>query len=186
MKTLLSIALIIFLGTAAPFVQNASAATKKKTPETVPSTVDTKPPVTTNETWSPKTNRQPVPTETPGPSGTPVTGKTPTTTKTPAPKKSMTPAKPIALGDKLKTKVVSNPQPKLPDAARNAKVSGPVRVEVTVDEKGKVISAKAVSGNSLLHKSAEESARKARFTPTKLSGQPVKVTGVIQYNFVAQ
>src|SRR5262249_8767998 len=25
-----------------------------------------------------------------------------------------------------------------------------------------------------------------RFSPTKLSGQPVKVTGVIQYNFVSQ
>jgi hypothetical protein len=33
---------------------------------------------------------------------------------------------------------------------------------------------------------AVAAARQARFSPTKLSGQPVKVTGVIQYNFVAQ
>jgi protein TonB len=115
-----------------------------------------------------------------------VTGKTPATNKTPAPKKTVTPPKTFALGDKLKTKVLSNPQPKLPEAAKAAKASGPVRVEMTVDEKGNVVSAKAISGNPLLRKSAEESARKARFTPTKLSGQPVKVTGVIQYNFVLQ
>jgi outer membrane biosynthesis protein TonB len=48
------------------------------------------------------------------------------------------------------------------------------------------VSAKAVSGHPLLQAVAVQAARQARFSPTKLSGQPVKVTGVIQYNFVAQ
>ena len=179
MKTLASVILAFVIGSAGALVGTTSAATKKKVPDKVP-TSDTKPPITTNETWSPKTNRQPVPTQ------TPVTTNTPVMTKTPEPKKSVTPLKAVVLGDKLKSKIVRNPQPKLPDAARNAKVSGPVKVELTVDENGRVTSAKAVSGNPLLHKAAEESARTARFTPTKLNGQPVKVTGVIQYNFVAQ
>lgn len=173
--------LALVIGSAGLFLGHASAATKKKVPDKVTDkTIDTKPPITTNETWTPKTNRQPVPTQ------TPVTTKTPVMTKTPEPKKSVTPLKAVVLGDNLKSKVVSNPQPKLPDAARNAKVSGPVRVELTVDENGRVTSAKAVSGNPLLRKAAEDSARTARFTPTKLKGQPVKVTGVIQYNFVLQ
>jgi TonB family protein len=122
----------------------------------------------------------------PDPSKTPVTTKTPTTNKTPVPKKTVTPPKTVALGDKLKSKILSNPQPKLPDAARNAKVSGPVRVEVTVDEKGNVLSAKPLDGNKLLQQAAVTSARSAKFSPTKLSGQPVKVSGVITYNFVLQ
>ncbi|MFS8087085.1 MAG: TonB family protein [Acidobacteriota bacterium] len=57
---------------------------------------------------------------------------------------------------------------------------------MTVDEEGKVISAHALSGHPLLQAAAIAAARQARFSPTKLSGQPVKVTGVLIYNFVAQ
>ncbi|HKP93259.1 MAG TPA: TonB family protein [Chthoniobacterales bacterium] len=182
MKTLLSIAFIILLGTALPIARNAAAATKKKTPDKVPApaTTETKPPITTNETWTPKTNRQPVPTD------TPVKSDTPAPKKNAGPNRTPVPTKPLVLGDKLKTKIVSNPQPKLPDAARNAKVSGPVRVEVTLDEKGNVLSAKPLSGNTMLQQAAVDSARKAKFKPTLLSGTPVKVTGVITYNFVLQ
>jgi len=42
-----------------------------------------------------------------------------------------------------------------------------------------------VSGHPLLRAAAVAAARGARFSPTKLSGQPVKVSGVITYNFVA-
>ena len=57
---------------------------------------------------------------------------------------------------------------------------------VFIDEEGKVISANAVSGHPLLKASAVAAARQARFSPTKLSGKPVKVTGIITYNFVAE
>jgi protein TonB len=65
-------------------------------------------------------------------------------------------------------------------------VAGTVHVRVLVDERGNVVSARAVDGPPQLREAATAAARKARFTPTKLSGQPVKVTGVIQYNFVLQ
>jgi protein TonB len=57
-------------------------------------------------------------------------------------------------------------------------------VQVTIDESGNVISASAVSGHPLLRASAVDAARASKFSPTMLSGQAVKVTGVIVYNFV--
>lgn len=77
----------------------------------------------------------------------------------------------------------SLPKPIYPPAALALRISGAVNVQVTIDESGKVISAKAASGHLLLRKAAEEAAWKARFSPTYLSDVPVKVTGVIVYNF---
>ena len=59
-----------------------------------------------------------------------------------------------------------------------------MNVQVLIDEQGKVISASAVSGHPLLQAAAVAAARGAKFSPTVLSGQPVKVSGVITYNFV--
>ena len=87
-------------------------------------------------------------------------------------------------GGVLNGKAISKPQPVYPPIARAARASGTVTVQIVVDESGQVISANAVSGHQLLRKAAEEAARQARFTPTRLSGQPVKVSGVITYNFV--
>ena len=63
------------------------------------------------------------------------------------------------------------------------RTAGVVTVEVVVDETGKVISAVATSGPSLLREVAVQAALRARFSPTKLSGQPVKVSGLINYKF---
>jgi len=86
-------------------------------------------------------------------------------------------------GGVLNGKAVSLPKPDYPAVARAANVSGPVNVEVTLDVKGNVVSASAVSGHLLLRAAAVNAARNAKFTPTLLAGQPVKVTGVITYNF---
>jgi len=75
------------------------------------------------------------------------------------------------------------PMPDYPATARSLNVQGKVDVQVTIDEQGKVISAKAVSGHPTLRGAAEKAAWGARFTPTLLSNVPVKVTGVIVYNF---
>jgi protein TonB len=95
------------------------------------------------------------------------------------------PRAPIS-GGVLNGKAISLPKPAYPPIARQAHASGTVVVQVTIDENGGVISARAVSGHPLLQAVAVAAARGARFSPTKLSGQPVKVTGVITYNFVAQ
>ncbi|HEX8368487.1 MAG TPA: energy transducer TonB [Pyrinomonadaceae bacterium] len=82
-------------------------------------------------------------------------------------------------------KAISLPKPEYPAAAKAVRASGSVNVEVTIDGNGDVISAKAVSGHPLLQQAAVAAARQAKFKPTMLAGQPVKVTGLIAYNFVA-
>jgi protein TonB len=95
------------------------------------------------------------------------------------------PRAPIS-GGVLNGKAISLPKPPYPQIARAAHASGTVTVQVLIDENGNVVSAHAVNGHPLLQAVAVQAAKQARFSPTKLSGQPVKVTGVIQYNFVAQ
>jgi protein TonB len=81
---------------------------------------------------------------------------------------------------------VSLPKPPYPPMAKQMRIQGPVSVQVLVDESGKVVSAKAVSGNPALIHAAQKAALGARFSPTMLGDQPVKVSGVITYNFVLQ
>ena len=104
----------------------------------------------------------------------------------PPPEVKPTPPRAPISGGVLNGKAISLPKPAYPAIARQAHASGTVVVQVTIDENGGVISAHAVSGHPLLQGVAVAAARGARFSPTKLSGQPVKVTGVITYNFVAQ
>jgi len=92
----------------------------------------------------------------------------------------------IVRGGVLNGKAISKPAPPYPAIARAAGAQGTVTVQIVVDEEGRVISAQAVSGHPLLQSAAVEAAREARFSPTLLSGQPVKVSGVITYNFVLQ
>ncbi|HWN10565.1 MAG TPA: TonB family protein [Pyrinomonadaceae bacterium] len=92
----------------------------------------------------------------------------------------------IVSGGVLNGKAISLPKPPYPPLAKQVNASGTVVVQVTVDEEGKVISATAVSGHPLLRAPAVSAARSAKFSPTLLSGRPVKVSGVITYNFVAE
>jgi TonB family protein len=86
----------------------------------------------------------------------------------------------------LNGKALELPKPAYPQLARVAHAAGIVEVQVVIDENGEVISAAAVSGHPLLQASCVAAARMARFSPTLLEGEPVRVTGVIQYHFVAQ
>jgi len=58
-----------------------------------------------------------------------------------------------------------------------------VVVQVTIDEYGNVIAARAVSGHQMLHQVCVNAASGAKFSPTFMMGEAVKVTGVITYNF---
>ncbi len=89
-------------------------------------------------------------------------------------------------GGVLNGKATSLPKPGYPPAAKAIRASGAVNVQVLIDESGRVISATAVSGHPLLRAAAVSAAQSARFSPTLLTGQPVKVSGLITYNFTAQ
>jgi TonB family protein len=90
--------------------------------------------------------------------------------------------KPIS-GGVLNGKAINLPKPVLPEAARRIRSNDVINVEVIIDETGKVISARAPSGNMILRDACVQAAQRARFSPTKISGQPVKVSGNITYTF---
>jgi protein TonB len=82
--------------------------------------------------------------------------------------------------------VISLPQPIYPAIAKQIRAQGAVVVQILVDENGKVLTAQPVSGHPTLLFAAKEAALRARFTPTVLNGAPVKIQGVITYNFILQ
>jgi TonB family protein len=81
-------------------------------------------------------------------------------------------------------RAVSLPQPAYPPVAKAAGAQGPVTVEILIDEAGRVLSARATGGHPLLRLESEKAAFRARFSPTLLQNQPVKVKGVITFNFI--
>jgi TonB family protein len=87
-------------------------------------------------------------------------------------------------GGVVNGKALSLPKPPYPAAAHAVRASGAVSIQVLIDESGEVFSAQAVSGHPLLRAAAAIAACSAKFTPTTLQGNLVKVSGVITYNFV--
>jgi TonB family protein len=114
-------------------------------------------------------------------------GPPPVQKPTPAPQPNGIPVKPqtpeMVQGGVLNSKAIELPDPEYPEEARKAHAGGRVIVSVIVDETGKVISAEVEDGPILFRRVALEAARKARFKPTLVDGQPVKVSGVLQYRF---
>lgn len=79
---------------------------------------------------------------------------------------------------------ISLPRPVYPSGAQRKGVGGAVNVEVFINESGDVVQACAISGAKELHLISEAAAYKAKFKPTTLSGVPVKVVGLLVYNYV--
>src|SRR5687768_5882804 len=104
----------------------------------------------------------------------------PAQAETPATKKKRR----VVTGGVLDERAISKPRPAYPGVTLAARASGAVSVQVTVDEKGDVTEASAVSGHPLLRQAAEQAARRAKFKPEVFDGEPVAVTGVLNYNFV--
>jgi TonB family protein len=90
------------------------------------------------------------------------------------------------IGGVINGKATLLPKPIYPEESRKLRISGTVGVRVLIDESGNVISAKAESGvdNLPLRAASEAAAMQSKFSPTTLGGKPVKVSGIINYNFV--
>ncbi|HJU53141.1 MAG TPA: VWA domain-containing protein, partial [Pyrinomonadaceae bacterium] len=159
--------------------QVEAVATPVKT--TAPVVRRSEPAVRRSEPQPQKPTPQPAPDTNSSSSGTapaPAAPSVSTSTKPP----QAAPSRPIS-GGVLNGKAVQLPAPHYPPSAKNQRASGTVTVEVLLDEEGKVIEARAIEGHPALRQSAVEAARRARFSPTILSGRPVRVTGVITYRF---
>jgi periplasmic protein TonB len=105
---------------------------------------------------------------------------------TPPPAPKPAPPRVIRTSKVLNSQALYLPKPQYPPIAKQVGAQGMVSVQVLIDEQGKVISAKVLSGNPMLAHAAQESAYQARFSPTIIGENPVKVSGVITYNFVLQ
>jgi TonB family protein len=99
------------------------------------------------------------------------------------PSKEETPRVIRVSGVVLQSSALVRVKPEYPPMARAANATGTVVVEILIDEKGHVKSAKAVSGHPLLKQAAESAARRWKFAPTLIDGTPVKVTGAITFTF---
>lgn len=89
---------------------------------------------------------------------------------------------PVAVGS-LVGKAKSRAQPTYPTLARTARVTGSVTVFLIVNEKGEVESVIRAEGPQQLQQAASEAARRWKFNPTVIDGQPVRVTGYLSFNF---
>ncbi|HYG09037.1 MAG TPA: TonB family protein, partial [Pyrinomonadaceae bacterium] len=108
---------------------------------------------------------------------------------TPAPANSQaatpggaSPGKPLEVGSLL-PKATDKPAPTYPQTARAARISGMVTVFLTLDEKGAVAKVERTDGPELLRGAAIDAARRWKFRPTVVNGQPVRVSGFINFNF---
>ncbi len=152
--------------TAPSFKLTTAAAEPAPTPLTAP-------PIT-----PPASKPSPTPSPTPWLTPTPTPAAAPQQQEQPQP----APKAPVS-GGALNSKALSLPAPLYPQPARTAGASGTVIIEVLIDESGKVTEARVVSGHPLLRPAALVAAKQAKFSPSKLSGEPVKVRGTISYVF---
>jgi TonB family protein len=89
---------------------------------------------------------------------------------------------PVAVGP-LASKAKQKVSPTYPSIARAARVTGVVTVFLVVNEKGEVETVQRLEGPLQLQQAAAEAARRWRFNPTVIDGQPVRVTGYLNFNF---
>lgn len=93
------------------------------------------------------------------------------------------PKKITVSGGVLQNSATKKVQPPYPQVAKAAGASGAVQVQILVSETGEVIETNVISGHLLLRDAAVEAARQWQFRPTELQGKPVKVRGVLTFNF---
>lgn len=96
------------------------------------------------------------------------------------------PKPPVISKGVITSEAISLPAPPYPQMAKVMHLQGKVNIQVLIDETGKVVTARALDGHPLFRQASEKAAYQARFSPTRLGDQPVKVSGVISYNFVLQ
>ncbi len=119
------------------------------------------------------------PDATPTPSRTPIPTPQPTIIRpgSPTPRPVSTPPRNLN-GGVLNGMAVNLPRPIYPPMAKQIGASGQVRVQVSVDGNGNVVSARAISGHPLLRSAAENAARQS-----KMRIDAANTTGQIVYNF---
>lgn len=94
------------------------------------------------------------------------------------------PGGPVRVGGNIKAPTkIQDVRPVYPPEALDARVSGMVILEVTIDTEGNVADAKVLRSIPLLDQAALTAVKGWRFTPTLLNGTPVPVIMTVTVNF---
>ncbi len=107
-------------------------------------------------------------------------------TSDPSPPAAGPAAKPdakLVSGETIGAKAINLPKPIYPETAMKARLYGVVTVQAIIDPSGRVIEAEAISGPQWLKPAALEAAKRARFKPARIAGQPTRSTVTINFNF---
>ena len=83
----------------------------------------------------------------------------------------------------LNMKATLDSLPTYPEKAKDMHIEGRVEIQVLVNEDGEVIFANPLSGPEALWAECVKAAVAARFQPSRLAGEPVKVTGRLIFDF---
>ena len=143
-----------------------------------------------NDAEAAPVENKPAPTQSPSVVSTPPTNVTekpapvvPTSTEANASKADVDLAILRISEEVLRKAAVDIPEPEYPANAELARASGPVQVELIIDQSGVVTAARAASGNPILFDAATLAARKARFLMSAFSDRPTSAYSVLTYNF---
>ena len=86
-------------------------------------------------------------------------------------------------GDVKPPRQITIVEPSYPPVARTAHVEGVVVIDATIDERGDVVEARAVSGPGLLIPAALKAVVQWKYEPTYLDGTPVPIQMEVQVEF---
>jgi TonB family protein len=93
-------------------------------------------------------------------------------------------AQPVEVGSLIE-KATQRVNPSYPQTAKMARIAGVVKVYLELDENGAVKAVQRADGPQLLKQAAADAAKRWKFRQTVIGGQPVRVTGFINFNFKA-
>jgi len=74
-------------------------------------------------------------------------------------------------------------RPKMPEAARQLGVKGPVILEIKIDQTGNVADVRVVRGNPILNSAAKDAVKQWKYEPISLKGQPIAVWSTVVVDF---
>jgi protein TonB len=103
-------------------------------------------------------------------------------TNLPPPPKA-TPARIRQGGNVQQAKLINMVRPVYPPLAKQARISGTVRLHAIIAKDGTVIQLEVVQGHPLLVQSALDAVRQWRYQPTLLNGEPVEVDTTVDVVF---
>lgn len=74
-------------------------------------------------------------------------------------------------------------RPKMPEAARQLGLKGPVVLEIKIDEGGNVADVRIVRGNPILNSVAEDAVKQWKYEPISFEGKPIAVWSTVVVDF---